>query len=156
LSIYSFGVTGANSSDFVQNNNCGSSLAAGAKYAIVVLFTPSATWARAATLTNSDNASGGSQAVSLSGSGGSGGGGHSVVLSWAASPTPNVVGYNVYRGPASGGESSTPLNPLPINATTYRDGSVTAESDYYYLVNSVTSDGAIPSGPSNEAAASIP
>ena len=155
LSISGLGVTGANSSDFVQNNNCGSSVAAGANCTIVVLFTPSAAGARVAALSISDNASRGSETVSLSGSGG-GGGGHNVVLFWTASPTSDVIGYNVYRGTTSGGESSTPLNSTPINATTYADENVTAGAEYHYLVTSVTSDGVTQSAPSNEAAATLP
>jgi hypothetical protein len=151
LSISSFAVTGANSSDFVQNNNCGSSVAAGANCTIVVLFTPSASGARSAALSISDNATGSPQTVSLSGTGS-----HDVILSWTASPTSDVTGYNIYRGTTSGGESSTPLNSTPVNATTYTDANVTAGAEYYYKVTSVTPGCATQSSASNETAATVP
>ena len=69
LSITSLGVSGASASNFVQNNNCGSSVAAGAHCTITVTFTPSAGGALAATLSVADNASGSPQTVSLSGTG---------------------------------------------------------------------------------------
>jgi len=58
LTLSGVAVTGANSADFVQNNNCGSSLAAGSNCTIVLLFTPSASGARSATLSITDNATG--------------------------------------------------------------------------------------------------
>jgi fibronectin type 3 domain-containing protein len=82
--------------------------------------------------------------VSLSGTGSS-----DVILSWAASPSAGVVGYNVYRGTASGGESSTPLNSTPINGTSYVDAKVTHGTAYYYVVTAVGSNG-VQSATSNE------
>ncbi len=151
LTISSLAVTGANSSDFVQNNNCGSSVAAGVNCTIVVLFTPSAIGARAAAISISDNAAGSPQDVNLSGTGS-----HDVVLSWTASATPDVIGYNVYRGTKSGGESSTPLNSSPVSGTSYTDENVTAGAEYFYLVTSVTSDGGAQSSASPETSAIIP
>ena len=151
LSISNLAVTGANSSDFVQNNNCGSSVAVGANCTIVVLFTPSAIGARTAALSVSDNATGSPQTVSMSGTGI-----HDVVLSWTASPTQGVIGYYIYRGTTSGGESSTPLNSTPTNGTTFADETVTAGATYYYLVTSVASDGVMQSAASTETAATVP
>src|SRR5439155_1098217 len=77
LSITSIAITGTNSGDFAQNNNCPlspSTLAAGAKCTINATFTPSATGTRSATLTVSDNATGSPQTVALSGTGITGGG----------------------------------------------------------------------------------
>jgi fibronectin type 3 domain-containing protein len=65
---------------------------------------------------------------------------HNVVLLWTPSSTSGVVGYNVYRGTTSGGESSTPLNSTPVSGTTFTDESVTAGSTYYYVVTTVGSD----------------
>jgi hypothetical protein len=64
-------VTGANVAKFTQTNNCGSSLAAGAKCTIAVKFTPSTTGAFSANLTVVDNAQagGGTQTVPLTGKG---------------------------------------------------------------------------------------
>jgi titin len=125
-------------------------VAAGGNCTIGVTFTPSAAGQRVATLSFTDNASGSPQTVSLTGTGS-----HDVILSWTASSTSGVVGYNVYRGTTSGGESSTPLNAAPINGTGYVDTSVTAGMTYYYVVTSVGSNG-VQSAPSNEAKAVVP
>ena len=76
-------------------------------------------------------------------------------LSWAA-PTGNVTGYNVYRGTASGGESTTPLNstPLPAGATSFQDTSVTPGNTYYYVIRAVS--GPVLSAISTEATAAAP
>jgi fibronectin type 3 domain-containing protein len=151
LNISSYTVTGTNSSDFVQNNNCGTSVASGANCTIVVMFTPSIAGAETAALNISDNATGSPQSVNFSGTGS-----HDVILSWTASTTTGVTGYNVYRGTTSGGESSTPLNSTPISATTFTDEGVTAGTEYYYQVTSVTSNGSTQSAASPETTAVVP
>ena len=72
LSISSIDVTGTNSSDFNQTNNCGVSVAANASCTIEVTFTPSATGARAASIVITDNAANSPQTVSLTGTGSAG------------------------------------------------------------------------------------
>jgi Abnormal spindle-like microcephaly-assoc'd, ASPM-SPD-2-Hydin/Cep192 domain 4 len=69
VSISSIGIGGANSGDFSQNNNCGSTLAGGGSCTITVTFTPSAGGTRTATLSVSDNAAGSPQTASLTGTG---------------------------------------------------------------------------------------
>ena len=78
------------------------------------------------------------------------------MLSWTASTTPGVMGYNVYRGTTSGGESSTPLNSSPIFSTTYTDENVTAGATYYYHVTAIASNDVTQSAASNETAATVP
>ena len=151
LTISSIAVTGANASDYSQTGSCGSSIAAGANCTIAVLFTPSAAGARTAALSIADNASGSPQAVSLSGTGG-----HDVILSWVASTTSGIIGYNIYRGTTSGGESSTPLNSTPTSNTTFADENVTAGALYYYVVTAVGAGGVTVSAASNEASATVP
>jgi fibronectin type 3 domain-containing protein len=80
---------------------------------------------------------------------------HDIILTWTASGSSGVVGYNVYRGTASKGESSTPLNSTPINGTGYVDEDVTAGARYYYVVTAVGSEG-VQSAPSNETEATVP
>jgi hypothetical protein len=63
LSIISLALTGTNASDFAQANTCGSSLAAGANCTIAVMFTPSVTGTRAASLSIADNSTGSPQTV---------------------------------------------------------------------------------------------
>jgi len=159
LSITSLALTGTNASDFAQSNTCGSSLAAGANCTIVVMFTPSVAGTEAASLSIADNSSGSPQTVSLSGAGT-----HDVILSWTASTTSGVVGYNVYRGTASGGESTTPLNSSPVAAgctstttCTYTDATtVVAGTTYYYTVTAVASNDVTQSADSNEVSAAVP
>jgi hypothetical protein len=151
LAITSFTITGANAGDFAETNTCGSSVATGANCTIAVLFTPSEAGARSAVLSIADNASGSPQTVGLSGTGT-----HDVIVSWTSSVTAGVVGYYVYRGTASGGESSTPLNSTPVNGTSFTDEGVTAGATYYYVVTAVASNEVTQSAPSAEASAIIP
>ena len=150
LSITSLALTGTNASDFDQSNACGSSLAAGANCTIAVMFTPSVAGTEAASLSIADNASGSPQTVPLSGAGS-----HDVILTWTASTTSGVVGYDVYRGTTSGGPYPTQLNSTPINGTTYTDETVQAGQTYYYVVTAVASDG-IESAYSNQVSATVP
>jgi hypothetical protein len=151
LSITSLALTGTNASDFAQSNTCGSSLAAGANCTIVVMFTPSVAGTEAASLSIADNSSGSPQTVSLSGAGT-----HDVILSWTASTTAGVVGYNVYRGTTSGGPYPTELNSAPINGTTYTDETVQAGQTYYYVVTAVASNDVTQSANSNQVSAPVP
>ena len=151
LNISGMSFTGANAADFSQANTCNTSVAAGASCTIVVLFTPSAAGARAASLSIADNASNGAQAVALAGTGS-----HDVVVSWNASPSAGIAGYNVYRGMTSGGETSTPLNATPISGTTFTDTNVTDGSTYYYVVTAVAANGTTHSAESNQASALVP
>jgi hypothetical protein len=151
LSITSLALTGTNASDFEQSNTCGSSLAAGLNCTIAVMFTPSVVGTEAASLSIADNASGSPQTVSLSGAGT-----HDVILSWTASTTPGVVGYNVYRGTTLGGPYPTELNSAPINGTTYTDETVQSGQTYYYVVTAVASNDVTQSADSNQVSASVP
>jgi hypothetical protein len=69
LTIKSITITQPDASDFIQSNNCGSSLAAGANCTINVSFTPTVIGARSANVTVTDNASGSPQHVPVSGTG---------------------------------------------------------------------------------------
>ena len=151
LSITGLALTGTNASDFAQTNTCGSSVAAGANCTIAVMFTPSVTGTEAASLSIADNSSGSPQTVSLSGAGT-----HDVILSWTASTTPGVVGYDVYRGTTSGGPYPTELNSTPVNGTTYTDATVQAGQTYYYVVTAVASDDVTQSADSNQVSATVP
>jgi hypothetical protein len=79
---------------------------------------------------------------------------HRVVLSWNASPSIDVVGYNVYRGLNSGGPYSR-INSSIANGTTYTDSAVASGTTYYYVVTSVNGNGE-ESIYSNEASATVP
>lgn len=70
LTISSIGITGTNSGDFAQTNNCGPLVTAGSICTFNITFTPSAAGSRSATLAISDNSINGSpQTVTLAGIG---------------------------------------------------------------------------------------
>jgi hypothetical protein len=152
LSITSLAVGGANSSDFAETaDTCGGSVVAGGNCTIGITFTPSLAGAETASIAVTDNAGGSPQTVALSGTGA-----HDVILTWTASTTSGVAGYNVYRGTTSGGESATPLNPTPIAGTTLADSNVLAGQAYYYVITAVAADGTEQSPGSSEVSATVP
>jgi hypothetical protein len=67
LTITSIGVTGANSSDFAQTNNCPSSLAPNGSCNIKTTFTPTAAGIRNAAVSITDSAPGSPQVIPLRG-----------------------------------------------------------------------------------------
>lgn len=80
---------------------------------------------------------------------------HSVTLTWVASTSANVAGYNVYRGTISGGPYATKVNPSLIAGLTYTDTAVLAGQTYYYVAKAVDTSGA-ESAPSTQVTAVIP
>jgi YVTN family beta-propeller protein len=101
LSITNIGVTGANTGDFAQTNNCGNSVAANnGGCTISVTFRPSATGSRAAAVTITDNASGSPQSIGLNGTGTNSSGASTVVL------TPSSVNF----GSATVGSTGTTVD----------------------------------------------
>jgi hypothetical protein len=73
---------------------------------------------------------------------------HYVSLTWTASVSSNVAGYNVYRGSISGGPY-TKINTALVTATAYTDSTVQAGQTYYYVCTSVDTS-------NNESADSTP
>ena len=137
--------------DYTKTDNCKGKVAAGGRCTIAILFTPSASGTRAALLTMTDNARGSPQSVALSGTET-----HDVILSWAPSASPGIVGYNVYRGTTSGGESATPLISIPVVITTYIDDNVTAGAAFYYVVWALASNNVLLCANSTEVSATVP
>jgi len=80
---------------------------------------------------------------------------HSVILSWKASTSPSVVGYNVYRRDKT---SSTfgKINQKPITTTNCVDYFVQLRHKYFYYVVATDHQGAREGGRANIAHASIP
>jgi hypothetical protein len=60
---------------------------------------------------------------------------HVVGLSWKASTSSDVAGYNVYRGPD--GATWKKLNASLIASTHYRDSTVANSTTYYYAATAV-------------------
>jgi fibronectin type 3 domain-containing protein len=79
---------------------------------------------------------------------------HTVTLSWNASTSANIKGYNVYRATVAGG-SYAKVNPSLLTATAYVDSGVSSGRTYYYVTTAVNSSNA-ESGYSNQAAAVVP
>jgi fibronectin type 3 domain-containing protein len=78
---------------------------------------------------------------------------HTVGLAWSPS-TSSVVGYNIYRGTATGGPYSK-INSSSIVTASYSDATVKSGSTYFYVTTAVNSSGT-ESGKSNEVRAIIP
>ncbi len=111
LTITSIGITGANPGDYGQSNNCPmspSTLAANAGCTINMTFTPTASGARSALLSITDDGEGSPQAVGLSGTG--------VVPT--RPPWPNGYTYEGTFTVAAGQVPSTQTNfPVVISGT---------------------------------------
>ena len=79
---------------------------------------------------------------------------HTVNLSWDASTSQNIVGYNVYRGPSASGPYTKINSTLDPN-TSYTDPTVQGGQTYYYVTTAVDSLG-VESAYSNQSEAVIP
>ena len=108
-------------------------------------FSPAASGTSNGTLTVASNASDSSVVVKLSGtepkstpppSGDS----HSVALSWDASTSSGVAGYNVYRSGSQQGPFSR-LNGSLVGELKYTDDSVSGGDTYYYVTTAVDAKG---------------
>ena len=64
---------------------------------------------------------------------------HTVQLSWDASTSQNVIGYNVYRGANPGGPYTQISSSVDPN-TSYVDSTVQGGQTYYYVTTAVNSD----------------
>jgi hypothetical protein len=171
LNIASIGFTGTNPGDFSQNTTCGTTLAAITSCRITVTFMPTdfncsgsppsgvyCTVTRNSALVitdNNNNVPGSTQTAPLTGTTS-----HDVILTWTASPTSGILGYDIFRGTTSGGETGYATNVATGCAAgttcTYVDTAVVTGKTYYYYVTAVASDGITQSAPSNEASAQVP
>lgn len=127
-------------------------LAAGQSVPFTVTFLPQASGTATANLSFGSNAANSPATESLSGNGVAPIQ-HGVDLSWDASSSSNVAGYNVYRAGVSGGPY---ISVASANAaTSFVDGSVQSGQTYYYVVTAVDTSGT-ESGYSNQVQAVIP
>ena len=110
---------------------------AGKNVQFTVAFTPQATGAASGTVSFASNASN-SPVLSLSGTG-TPPPIHSVLLSWTASTSSNIIGYNIYRSSASAGPYAQ-INSSLNASTTYTDNSVVDGQTYYYVATAVDSN----------------
>jgi hypothetical protein len=79
---------------------------------------------------------------------------HSVTLSWTASTSSNLSGYNVYRSTTSGGAYAK-VNTALVSATSYTDANVQAGQTYYYVATAIDTS-SNESAYSNQAQATVP
>ena len=79
---------------------------------------------------------------------------HSVQLNWQASVSPNVVGYNIYRGTMDGGPYNR-VNAMLVTPLSFLDSSVAGSTTYYYVSTAVNSAG-VESDYSNQVSAQVP
>ncbi len=128
-------------------------LDAGESLSFNVTFAPQASGAAVATLTFTSNAADSSSVESADGTGVPAPQ-HSVDLSWNASQSSDVVGYNIYRGDTTGGPYLRINVPLEAS-TSYSDFVVSGGATYYYVVTAVDSN-SLESGYSSQAKAVIP
>ena len=110
---------------------------AGNNVQFTVAFTPQSTGTASGTVSFASNGSN-SPVLSLSGTG-TPPPIHSVALSWTASTSSNIIGYNIYRGTASAGPYAQ-VNSSLCASTTYTDNSVVDGQTYYYVTTAVNSN----------------
>lgn len=80
---------------------------------------------------------------------------HPTSLTWAASTSSGVVGYNVYRTVTSG-SNYVKLNSSPVAGTSWVDATSQPGQTYYYVATSVNSSGTESTYSNPPTAASIP
>lgn len=105
-----------------------------------ITFTPTTAALATATLTFTSNAQPTTTTEALTGTGVAAST-HSVALSWTASTSSNIFGYNVYRAPYTTSTSScgsfAKINSVLDTTTLYTDSSVTNGSVYCYATTAV-------------------
>jgi Abnormal spindle-like microcephaly-assoc'd, ASPM-SPD-2-Hydin len=116
-------------------------IAAGQSVPFTVTFRPTAAVAVSATLSFASNATGSPTTEALTGTG-TPAPVHSVNLSWTASTSTNISGYNIYRAvyspaPVNACGSFAKINALLNTGTTYTDSNVTDGTAYCYAATAV-------------------
>lgn len=128
-------------------------IAAGQSATFTVTFTPNASGAASASLTFASDASNSPTVEALTGTGVTPQP-HRVDLTWSASQSPDVVGYNIYRSTVSGGGYTKVNGPLNSD-TSYTDTTVTAGQTYFYIAKAVDGND-MESGSSNQVQVAVP
>jgi len=112
---------------------------AGESVPFTVTFSPATTGAASATLTFTSNAAPSTTTEALTGTG-TAAPTHTVSLSWDASTSPDISGYNIYRSPYSGSCGTyAKINSALITTTVYTDSAVTDGDAYCYAATAVNS-----------------
>lgn len=115
------------------------SIPSGQSVPFTLTFSPQVAGADSAILTFTSNAQPSTTTESATGTG-TAASSHSVSLSWNASSSPNIAGYNVYRAPyAASCGSYSKINRSLNAATAYVDASVADGMNYCYATTAVNS-----------------
>src|ERR1700734_3754132 len=115
------------------------SIPSGQSVPFTLTFSPQVAGADSAILTFTSNAQPSTTTESATGAG-TAASTHSVSLSWNASSSPNIAGYNVYRASyASSCGSYSKINGSLNAVTTYVDASVADGMNYCYATTAVNS-----------------
>src|SRR5271156_2989974 len=150
VTISNVSATGAGFSS--SGVSAGTTLAPNQTTTLIVAFDPATPGGVTGGLTVTSNASNSPVAISLSGTGVAPA---SVALSWIASTSPDIAGYNEYRGTTQGTYSK--VNTSLVAGTAYTDAAVQSGQDitYYYVVTAVNSSG-VESAQSSPASVTVP
>jgi hypothetical protein len=149
-------LSGANASEFaISGLTFPVTVTVGTPVSFTVTFTPTATGSATATASFASNASNSPTSTTLNGNG-TPPPVHTVGLTWVASPTQGVTGYNVYRAVYSGNAcgSYSNIGSTSASVTTFTDNNVTDGTTYCYATTAVDPSGESPY--SNIAQAQIP
>ena len=114
-------------------------IAPGQTATLDLVFAPKKAGAMTGHVKITSNADDSPTIVALSGKGVSSSG-HSVGLSWEASGSSGVIGYNVYRV-ALPGKMYLRLSHTPVSGLAFTDGTVETGKTYSYVVTAVNWDG---------------
>jgi hypothetical protein len=128
-------------------------LGAGQSVNATVVFTPTTSGALSGSLSLSSNGVS-LLKIPLSGTGVTPAA-HSVDISWLASATSGLQGYNVYRGATSGGPYSRISSLLSTTTLLFTDSTVISGQHYFYVVTDLNTSG-VESATSNEVAVTVP
>lgn len=151
VTVSSAGVSGSSFS--LSGISLPVTIAAGGSLSFQLAYAPTAAGTASANVTFVSNASNSSVSLALSGSA-TAPPPASVTLSWDASTSSGVDGYNVYRGTVSGGPY-TRLNSTLNTTMSTTDTTVQAGQTYYYVTTAVNSAGT-ESAYSNQVQAAVP
>jgi hypothetical protein len=144
--------TTATGTGFSASGVSGTTLAPNQTATLVVTFAPTTAGAVSGSVAVNSNATN-SPTILLAGTGIQQTA-QTVGLSWTASVSTDVVGYNIYRGTVSGGPYSI-LDSAPVASDADTDSTVQSGHTYFYVVRSVDNKGT-ESANSSEVQAIIP
>jgi hypothetical protein len=129
---------GATGAGFSATGVSGTTLTPNQTATLVITFAPTTAGAVTGNVAVSSNASN-SPTINLAGTGVQQTP-HTVAVTWIASSSNNVVGYNIYRGTTSGGPYSI-LDSAPVVNDGYNDSAVQSGQSYFYVVRAVDNTG---------------